>query len=525
MIGVETHEIVFSFDQPGDARSPLFAALQQLMNLPQARSARATSLISSRKILVIDSAQERAQHVASLLASAGYWPLAASTPLDAFTLFIQGTFIPFAVIVSQDDLPNQFFLARLSQQVAQRYGWQVPFIHLRIPPSRGFGSPSGPLSSTYTPPPPSQALRMPQMQQLLPASDTFIPQPGPSTDPLLSPSSTGASFRTRTAPLGSPSHPLTPLPPTHLPPQQPETSAAAQQESEAARKMPEKIRLDDLNIGRYQLISAIGGNPLGDVYRAYDRLRERDVAIKTIQANLVPFHLMEGREDDYNLFQAEQDVLTKLEHPRILSILNINKSYISGFPFVYKTMPLCSEGSLAGWCSRNSTSRLFPPQEVIQVILQLAEALQFVHDQNIIYQNMKIANVLVQNQAETMSELSVAICDFPFVKDPINLPKNIESYRYVAPEQWEGQVLPASDQYALAVVAYELMAGRPPFQGQSDAIMKRMHLGMPAPRPSSFNSTLSPFIDKVLLCALSKRPEDRFSSVSAFASTLAHYCN
>src|SRR5579883_1894226 len=133
---VETHEVIFSFDQPGDARHPLLSMLQQLLNRPLARDSRAAALLGSQRVLIIDSQQERAQYIAHLLHTAGYSPLFAPSSLDAYTLFLQGTFHPFAIILSEDGAANnQFFLTRLSQQFQQRYDWNVPFIRLQIPPS------------------------------------------------------------------------------------------------------------------------------------------------------------------------------------------------------------------------------------------------------------------------------------------------------------------------------------------------------------------------------------------------------
>lgn len=87
----------------------------------------------------------------------------------------------------------------------------------------------------------------------------------------------------------------------------------------------------------------------------------------------------------------------------------------------------------------------------------------------------------------------------------------------MAPEQWSGTPVAATDQYALAVMAYEMLAGRPPFLGNLERLMYQ-HFIIQPPAPSTFNPQLSPAIDKVLLRALAKQPEDRFPSVSAFAS-------
>jgi serine/threonine protein kinase len=88
----------------------------------------------------------------------------------------------------------------------------------------------------------------------------------------------------------------------------------------------EKISLDNLTIGRYQLKSLIGSNPLGDVYLTYDRLREQDIALKTIQINMIPPHLLKGLDSEFNHFQPELDLLRQSEHPHLVPVMSIGKS-------------------------------------------------------------------------------------------------------------------------------------------------------------------------------------------------------
>ena len=551
---VETHEVVFSFDQPGDARHPLLSMLQQLLNRPLARDSRATALLGSQRVLIIDSQQDRANYIAQLLQFAGYNPFVAPSSLDAYTLFLQGQFHPFAIILSEDGAANnQFFLTRLSQQFVQRYDWNVPFIRLQIPASSHGPRSTEPLlsnqipqrrptlplnqpgtrpgsSSSFQPRPPAprapeQPLRMPQPRP------SASPYPNPRSQPFFEEPSAPSSSR----PLSSPLRPSSPLPPAsstpfpEVPAQHsgsiPQTPQRSQQPLPSAvvpkfgKKQVEKISLDNLSIGRYQLKSVIGSNPIGDVYLTYDRLREQDIALKTIQTNMIPFNLIEGLEDDYNLFQPELDLLQQTDHPHLVRVSSIGKSYISGFPFIYKTMPYYKEGSLASW-QIQFAGKLFPPAEVARVILQVADALQFLHNRGLLYQNFKMTNILVLNSTQHMRDLHVGLVDLPFVQDVISLPKISEAYRYYAPEQWENEAFTSSDQYGLAVVAFELLTGRAPFQGNSDTIMRRMHTTMPAPAPSAFNPHLSAVIDKVLLRALAKRPEERFESVGVFAAAL-----
>src|SRR5207237_7401436 len=97
--------------------------------------------------------------------------------------------------------------------------------------------------------------------------------------------------------------------------------------------------------------------------------------------------------------------------------------------------------------------------------MQLADALQYVHERQVIYQNFKLSNLLVRNQAKDMRGLYVVLVDFAFAHDGTCFARTPANFRYMAPEQFTGQSLPASDQYSLAAITYELLTGRPPFQG------------------------------------------------------------
>src|SRR5215475_2449920 len=96
---VDTHEVTFSFDQPGDSRNPLLSILQQLLNRPLSRDSRAAALLGAQRVLIVDSQQGRAQYIAQLLASGGYRPFVAPTTLDAYTIFLHGTFYPYAIVL------------------------------------------------------------------------------------------------------------------------------------------------------------------------------------------------------------------------------------------------------------------------------------------------------------------------------------------------------------------------------------------------------------------------------------------
>jgi len=286
----------------------------------------------------------------------------------------------------------------------------------------------------------------------------------------------------------------------------------------------EKISLEGLDIGRYHLESLLGSGLQGSVYRTYDRLREHEVALKAVQVSSVPFSVVRVSDEEINLFQQEVDLLGMLDHAHIQAPLNIGRSYVSGSPFIYKTMPYYPERSLAQWLFHYGKQKTFSAREVIYVALQLADALQYIHEHQILYQNFKLTNLLVRDPSNDMRGLHLILSDFAIAQDGSFFSRTPEAFPYMAPERWQNLALPASDQYGLAAIIYELLTRRPPFQGGSEYTMRLLHVNMQPQPPSSFNPMLTPAIDQVILRALAKRPEDRFPTVEAFAQTLRRYC-
>ncbi len=226
----------------------------------------------------------------------------------------------------------------------------------------------------------------------------------------------------------------------------------------------------------------LGSGPLGQVYQTYDRLREQDVALKTIRMNALPRSVRTSITDETNFFQQEIDLLSVLDHPHILSPLNCGKSYLSGSPFVYKPLPYYTEGSLATLLYQLGTTKLLSPQEVAPIIMQIAEALQHAHTHAILYQNFKLSNLLLRTRAKGKENMHILLTDFSVAQDGSLLIKTPDMFPYIAPECWSGQAQPASDQYGLAAIAYELLTGRVLFQGHSEQILRHLHTTM-QPQP------------------------------------------
>ncbi|MBV9258380.1 MAG: serine/threonine protein kinase [Ktedonobacteraceae bacterium] len=326
--------------------------------------------------------------------------------------------------------------------------------------------------------------------------------------------------------LAPPPQPITPYVSrrTSQPLQELSSAKRPQQTGNIEQVGREKLLLTGQSLGRYQIQTVLGGGLQGSVYQAYDRLREQEVALKAMQVSMMPYAVIRTSEEDANLFQQELDLLSKLEHPHIQIPSNAGRSYISGVPFVFKTMPYYPERSLALWLSRH-VQKTFSHLEIAPLVMQLAGALQCAHDHQILYQNFKLSNLLIRNQPNNIRHLHLLLSDFPVAQDGSFFSKTFEAFPYMAPERWEGRALPASDQYGLAAIVYELLAGRPPFQGGSEYTMRFLHLNMQPQMPSVFSPNLPPAVNHVILRGLAKRPEDRFPSVAVFAKTLQRYCS
>ena len=312
------------------------------------------------------------------------------------------------------------------------------------------------------------------------------------------------------APSSSPSQPPTATP----------ASSAESQRITPPQIKKDKVYLDGQSLGRYQVRSRLGHSEYSEVYQVYDRLREKEYALKVIQVDVVPYYMMRESLEEITVFEQEADLLGQLKHPHILPVLNNGKTYTSGANFIYKVMPLCTDGHLGSWLRRNGKGNLFTYKELLPIVLQLADALQFVHNFQFTFQNFKMNNILILEPTKKIQKVEVAFSDFSVVQDGSFLPSTLDSLAYIAPERWDGVVHPASDQYGLAAIAYELFTGRVPFQANSEHIMKILHTSRLPQPPSSLNPKLPIGVNAVLLRALAKNPAERFASMQYFIQAL-----
>ncbi|MEO8970972.1 MAG: protein kinase, partial [Ktedonobacteraceae bacterium] len=284
------------------------------------------------------------------------------------------------------------------------------------------------------------------------------------------------------------------------------------------------MAIEELQDGRYHRMRLLGSGGMGEVYLMQDTRVSRQVAIKVIRSEgTTPYPDRDTITDATRLFQREARAIAALEHSNILPLYDFGEETRDGTTITYMVMPYCADGSLEDYL-RQRGSRLLPPRNVAYLIEQSAEALQDAHEHGVIHLDVKPSNFLLRGNKKNPDHPTLLLADFGIARNFTTVASASHTIRgtptSMAPEQWGSNPVSATDQYALAVMAYELLAGRPPFVGGMEQLMYQ-HFSVQPPAPSTFNSRLPAAIDAVILRALAKKPEDRYPSVTDFASALS----
>jgi len=268
-------------------------------------------------------------------------------------------------------------------------------------------------------------------------------------------------------------------------------------------------------IGKYAVRAKLGEGATSEVFLAWDEFHQREVAIKRTLA-------LAGRsaaEQHYaaHFFAAEAALVGRLNHPNVVQIYDAVPDPVA--PYV--VMEYVQGQTLRRFCRADALLTL---EQVVEVGFKCAMALGYVFRQGLIHRDVKPANILaLVNDAGAVTD--VKISDFGSV---LNLTAEstqihqVGSLAYMAPEQLDGEVPDCrADIYGLGAVLYHLIAGRPPFEASSQAVlMNQIYNHEPAPL-SGQRSGVNAAVDQVVLKALAKDPKERYPNWDAFAQALS----
>src|SRR5947209_4449103 len=226
------------------------------------------------------------------------------------------------------------------------------------------------------------------------------------------------------------------------------------------------MSLEGTQIGRYRFLHLLGSGGMGDVYLAEDKRIEQQVAIKVFRSDTSFISNTEAGKEMARLFHREAKAIVKLDHPNILSLYDYGEEQINNLVLIYLVMPFRPEGSLADRLRQRTDTAPLSTDEVEHIVRQATNGLQHAHDRQIIHQDVKPSNFLIRDRKETPTCPDLLLADFGIARLITATASMSQSIRgtptYMAPEQWQGEPLLATDQYALAVMAYELLTGQPP---------------------------------------------------------------
>lgn len=260
-------------------------------------------------------------------------------------------------------------------------------------------------------------------------------------------------------------------------------------------------------LGNYTLTQLLGKGGFAEVYLGEHIYLKTNAAIKVLHAQLT--------DSEIEQFLHEARTIAHLEHPNIVRVFEFG---IDGsIPFLI--MSFAANGSLR---QRHPRGKQVAIPTIRHYVRQIADALQYIHNQKLIHRDIKPRNLLVGSKSEILlSDFGVALMALSSRHQSIQ--DMAGTITYMAPEQIQGKPRLASDQYALGVVIYEWLCGELPFQGAFSEIASQ-HLLTPPPSLSEKVPKLSPDIEAVVMRALSKDPQRRYQSIMAFAAAFEQAC-
>jgi eukaryotic-like serine/threonine-protein kinase len=257
-------------------------------------------------------------------------------------------------------------------------------------------------------------------------------------------------------------------------------------------------------LGNYRLTQLLGRGGFAEVYLG------EHVRLGILAAVKVPYTRLASPEE-VESFEKEARTIAHLRHPHIVRVFDFD--VVDDIPFL--VMDYAPNGTLRKLHPRGTK---LPLALILTYVKQIADALQQAHDQRIIHRDIKPENMLLgQDNELLLSDFGIAtISQSSRYEGKQDMAGTIA---YTAPEQLQGKPRPASDQYALGIVAYEWLSGERPFHGSFTEIAAQ-HVLTPPPSLREKMPVLSPGVEQVVMTALAKDPKARFATIHAFANAL-----
>lgn len=269
-----------------------------------------------------------------------------------------------------------------------------------------------------------------------------------------------------------------------------------------------QIRIGE-KLGSFRLESVVGSGAMGVVYRGVNDANGKPAAIKVVSGEI------SQRSKVYERFMREAEILKQFRHPSIVRFLAVGR--FQGTSYI--AMEFIQGETLDKILEKRGP---LPWKEVVDLAIQICEALNYAHEHGVVHRDLKPSNLMVNDEGR------IKLTDFGIAKDLdatalTATGRTLGTAAYMAPEQIRGTpaVSHKTDLYALGILLYQLLVGRVPFEGSSPMILMHNHLNEKPPRPSDKVEDIPVVLDELVINLMAKDPAARPWDAAAVAHTLS----
>jgi serine/threonine-protein kinase len=259
--------------------------------------------------------------------------------------------------------------------------------------------------------------------------------------------------------------------------------------------------------GRYRIEGRLGAGGMAEVFRGFDTVLNRHVAIKI----LAPQYARDVSFVDR--FRREAQAAARLNHPNVVAVYDSGSD--DGTHFI--VMEFVEGRTLADFLAKGGK---LAPAKATEIAERIADALQAAHAQGVIHRDVKSANVMVTREG-TVKVMDFGIARMAEGDNVTQTAAVLGTASYLSPEQAQGRPVDArSDIYSLGVVLYEMLTGGVPFVGDTAVAVAYKHVQETPPLPSTKNPEVPPALDAVVMRAMAKNPANRYQTAAEFREDL-----
>jgi len=277
------------------------------------------------------------------------------------------------------------------------------------------------------------------------------------------------------------------------------------------------INNERLIAGRYRIGSLVGRGGMAEVYEGYDTRLGRTVAIKLLKSDLANDPSFEEK------FRGEAQASARMAHPSIVRIYDAGEEETTDSNDNLVKTPFIIMELVKGKLLREIIhAGQIDIDQAIKYVIGILSALEVSHRSGVIHRDIKPANVMIsENDAVKVMDFGIARAVSDNSATQAATAGIVGTAQYFSPEQARGETVDArTDLYSTGVILYELLAGRPPFKGESAVSVAYQHVSEMAPNPSDFNPQVTPELNAVVMRAMAKDRDERFQSAEEFREHL-----